>query len=70
MSKYRLPIRDFCTREEFEANPAPALDAAMKAPVVISASNGRFVLRFEEGLKRSVKDWALSPGQLEDDDRL
>jgi hypothetical protein len=42
----------------------------MQAPVVISASNGRFVLRFEEGLKRSLKEWALSLGQLEDDDLL
>lgn len=58
------------TREEFEANPAKALDAAKTAPVVVSATGGRFILRYEEGAKRPVKDWAMSPGQLDDEDVL
>jgi hypothetical protein len=70
MKRKPAPILDFCTREELVADPERVLQAAEQAPVVINASNGRFILRFEEGVKRSIKEWALSPGELEDDDLL
>ncbi|MBB4005779.1 hypothetical protein [Allorhizobium taibaishanense] len=68
MKHEQAPIKDFCTREEFEADPARVLDAAIQAPVVVKAPNGRFTIEFVLGEKRSVGEWATSPGQLEDGD--
>lgn len=70
MKHDKAPIKDFCTREEFEADPARVLDAAMKTPLEVSAPEGRFTVRFEPGAKRPIEKWATSPGQLEDGDDL
>lgn len=53
-----------------EADPSGVLDAAKDKPQVVEDKDGHFILRFEPGSKRSIQEWALLPGTLEDSDEL
>lgn len=63
-------MNDIWTRRQAETEPSELLDAAKSFPQIVEDTDGRFVLTFERGVKRSVKEWAASPGGLEDDDEL
>ncbi|WP_170967863.1 hypothetical protein [Rhizobium phaseoli] len=58
------------TRQQVEADPSGVFDAAKDKPQVVEDKDGHFILRYEPGSKRSVKEWARLPGTLEDGDEL
>jgi len=58
------------TRQEFDAEPARTMDAARKEPQIVADTDGRYVISFQRGGRRSASEWVLSDGVLEEDDRL
>lgn len=63
-------MNNLWTRQQMEADPSGVLDAAKDKPQVVEDKDGHFILRFEPGSKRSIQEWALLPGTLEDSDEL
>ncbi|MDI5929077.1 hypothetical protein QBK93_31015 [Rhizobium leguminosarum] len=57
-------------RDEAEAEAATLFDAARMTPQTVLEHDGKFIVKFEPGVKVPLSEWAVRPGTLEDEDVL
>ena len=57
-------------RTDVSADLDAFFDAAKDKPQIVEDKDGHFILRFERGAKRPVREWATLPGTLEKGDEL
>lgn len=58
------------SRKEAQEHIDLLLDEARATPQMVEEHDGRFVVRFEPGVKIPVSEWAVLQGTLENDDVL